>query len=97
MSLLKAAGWFLRWLAPESHAEDVLGDLEEAHGRRRQRRGRAAASLLTTLECLDMARALIIGRIRSNRPRNAGPLPSCYTTSGMTRGASRLLMISTRR
>jgi predicted permease len=46
---------------------DVLGDLEEAHGRRVQQRGRLAAWLLTTVEGLDMAFAL--ARLRVPRPR----------------------------
>ena len=34
MSLPRIAAALLRRLAPEGHAEDVLGDLEEAHSRR---------------------------------------------------------------
>jgi predicted permease len=57
----------LRRLAPRDHIADVLGDLEEAHGRRVSRRGRIAAWLVTTLEGLDMALAL--ARMRAPRPR----------------------------
>jgi predicted permease len=53
----------LRRLAPE-RAEDVLGDLEEMHQRWLERHGRAIASVLTALEALDIALALIRERIR---------------------------------
>jgi predicted permease len=53
----------LRRLAPARRLDDVLGDLEEAHGRRRRDRGRVLAWLLTTLEGLDMAWALARTRV----------------------------------
>ena len=53
----------LRSLAARGEAEDVLGDLEEAHLRRTQRHGRLAARALTTIETLDMAAALVRARI----------------------------------
>ncbi|MDF1505229.1 permease prefix domain 2-containing transporter, partial [Roseisolibacter sp. H3M3-2] len=51
----------LERVAPPGGAEDVVGDLEEAHRARLARRGRAAATLLTALEALDMAVALLRG------------------------------------
>lgn len=57
----------LRRLAPPDRADDILGDLEEAHGRRAARRGRLVAALLATLETLDMAMALF--RLRRRRRR----------------------------
>jgi predicted permease len=53
----------LRSLAARGEAEDVLGDLEEAHLRRTRRHGRLAARALTTTETLDMAAALVRARI----------------------------------
>jgi len=49
-------------LAPEGRGEEVVGDLEEAHRRRVEQRGRPLAYLLTTLETLDMAFALLRDR-----------------------------------
>ena len=60
----------LRALAPSGYADDVLGDLEEAHRNRTQRHGRLIASLLTAIETLDMAHALVRARIA--RPRTNG-------------------------
>ncbi|MGH7555791.1 MAG: ADOP family duplicated permease, partial [Longimicrobiales bacterium] len=64
MSAPRWALGLLRRLAPHGLAEDVLGDLEELHERRRQRVGQWMASLLTGLEALDLASALIRIRIR---------------------------------
>lgn len=47
------AAWLLQRLAPRGRAEDVLGDLEEAHRKRVERRGPAIAKLLTTLEAMS--------------------------------------------
>jgi predicted permease len=55
----------LRRLAPRERVEDVLGDLEEGHRRRLARRGRAVAVLLTSLEALDLAAALLRARVRA--------------------------------
>jgi putative ABC transport system permease protein len=55
----------LRCLAPPEQADDVVGDLEEAHRRRLQRHGRASASILTVVETFDMAAAL--SRLRFDR------------------------------
>jgi predicted permease len=54
-------------LAPSGHADDVIGDLEEAHRNRLQRHGRMAAGLLTAVETLDMAAALVRARVPSLR------------------------------
>ena len=51
-------------LAPPWRGEEVLGDLEEVHRARVARRGRVVASLLTGLEALDMAAALLRERWR---------------------------------
>ena len=53
----------LRSLAPAGEADDVLGDLEEAHHRRMRRHGRAAARVLTVLETFEMAAALVRSRV----------------------------------
>lgn len=53
----------LRCLAPRGQAEDVLGDLEEAHRIHTQRHGPLAARVRTGLETLDMAAALVRTRI----------------------------------
>ncbi len=52
----------LRALAPPGEAEDVLGDLEEAHRNRLRRHGRLVARLLTSIEAVDMAAALVRAR-----------------------------------
>ena len=51
--------------------DEVLGDLEEVHGDRVARRGRGLAALLTALESLDVAVALL-GE-RRDRRRSRGP------------------------
>ena len=64
------AGVLLRSLAPDGRAEDVLGDLEEAHRNRTQRHGRVAARVLTAVETIEMAAALVrarVARFRTNR------------------------------
>jgi predicted permease len=53
----------LRWLAPRGEADDVLGDLQEAHLHRLQRHGRLTARLLTAGETLEMAVALVRARV----------------------------------
>ncbi len=45
----------LKRLAPSGGADDLLGDLEETHRTRVQRRGRVIGSLLTGIEALDIA------------------------------------------
>jgi putative ABC transport system permease protein len=55
----------IRCLAPRDTIEDVLGDLEEVHRQRTRRHGRVAARVLTAIETLDMAAALV--RVRVDR------------------------------
>lgn len=52
----------LRWLAPCGQAEDVLGDLEEVHRARTKRHGPLVARVLTAVETLEMAAALVRAR-----------------------------------
>ena len=52
---LKWAAALLRRVAPPDRTADVLGDLEEAHRKRVQRRGRTIGNLLTAFETLDVA------------------------------------------
>lgn len=69
MSVPSWAVELLRRLASSDRAEDLLGDLEEAHRRRIQHRNRWIAEILTRLEALDMALALLRGRLgRRSRP-----------------------------
>lgn len=56
----------LRWLAPDGREGEILGDLEEVHRAHVGRRGRLVGGLLSNLETLDMAFALL-------RRRNLGP------------------------
>lgn len=62
-------------LAEAEVADEVVGDLEEAHARRVVRHGRALATLLTTIETLDMAVALWRQqtRVRRRLPRRIPP------------------------
>jgi hypothetical protein len=53
----------LRWFAPRGEADDVVGDLQEAHALRLARHGQATARWLTMLDALDMARALVRARV----------------------------------
>ncbi|MBW3553890.1 MAG: ABC transporter permease [Gemmatimonadetes bacterium] len=53
------ARWLLGRLAGADRVDEVLGDLEETHRDRVARRGRPLASVLTALETLDMAAALL--------------------------------------
>ena len=55
----------LKRAAGSKDAHEVLGDLEEAHEVRRSRHGRVLAKLLTGVEALDMARALLLERWRA--------------------------------
>ena len=54
----------LRRLAPEGSADHVVGDLEEAHRNRVERRGRLLAGVLTGIEALDIGFALVVERMR---------------------------------
>jgi predicted permease len=61
-------------LAEPGQRDEVLGDLDEAHGRRIARWGRIVAAVLTSVEALDMALALrwqrgrLLQRFRGNVP-----------------------------
>ncbi len=61
----------LRSLAPRGEAEDVIGDLEEAHRRRMRRHGPTAARLLTAVETVEMAAALVRSRVARCRIRGS--------------------------
>ncbi len=66
----------LRLLAPRDAIDDVLGDLEEVHRDRVLRHGRTLGLLLTVLDALDMAVALLATwKVRRDRP-GAGGGPS---------------------
>lgn len=60
----------LRVLSPPGELDDVLGDLDEAHRRRMQRRGSLAAHFETSFEIIEMAVALF--RARAARGRIQG-------------------------
>ena len=60
----------LRWLAPAGEADDVIGDLEEAHQRRLRRHGATRAQLFTAFEMIEMLGALV--RVRATRARIQG-------------------------
>jgi predicted permease len=62
----------IRRLAPPGRAEDVQGDLEEAHGRRRAERSPFVADLLTGIEALELCLALLVERARAGRTGQAG-------------------------
>lgn len=68
----------LRALAPERQAEDVLGDLEEAHRLRARRHGPLAARALTALETLDMAAALVRARFVGFRTNKGSSMLQDY-------------------
>jgi predicted permease len=53
----------VRSLAPRGEADDVLGDIAESHIRRARTHGPIAARVLTALETLDMAAALVRARL----------------------------------
>jgi predicted permease len=66
--------WLLTRLAGPDRSDEVLGDLEETHHERTRRLGRARATLLTSLEAIDMASALLRER-RRERKAIDGALP----------------------
>jgi predicted permease len=58
-------GWVCAWLralAPQGEADDVLGDLEETHRARTLRHRKAVATILTALEGIEIATALVRAR-----------------------------------
>ena len=67
MTAPKWAAALLRRVAPPDRADDVLGDLEEAHSKRVQRCGRTIGNLLTAVEALDVALSLMRERVRRRR------------------------------
>ena len=85
MSAPRWARRLLAWLAPADRLDDLLGDLEEGHHRRLARRGRLMAALLTGLEALDIAVALLRGRVSAGRSEidsATTPLPSRRSSRG---------------
>ncbi|MEX1184531.1 MAG: hypothetical protein WEF86_15075, partial [Gemmatimonadota bacterium] len=67
----------LRRLAPAARANEIEGDLREAHAARLRRRGRRAAVALTILDTFDMARVLLAERLRSRAGRRATTSRAC--------------------
>lgn len=59
MNIPRWASWLVRLLAPADRAEDAIGDLNEMHGRRVERRGRLVAAGMIPFSALDMAGALV--------------------------------------
>ena len=76
--------WLLRRLAGPERADDVLGDLEEAHLRRVSRSGRLLATVLTGLAAVDMAVALLRGK-RRRRDATEESTPRRTPTGGRRR------------
>jgi len=66
------AAFLLRALAPRGEADDVLGDLEEAHRVRLQHYSAPTACTLTAIEAIDVAAALIRTRLARLRIRENG-------------------------
>jgi predicted permease len=66
-ALPRWAAVLLERLGEPGRGDEVVGDLEEVHGERVARRGRALATLLTTLEAADLAVALLRERRRRRR------------------------------
>lgn len=74
-------------LADPAEADEVVGDLEEAHRIRVGRHGRVLASVLTALEALDVAWALL-------RTRGEGTPPAPGSARARVRRTPRLPWIS---
>ncbi len=86
---MKAPWWtraLLGALAPPARREEILGDLEEVHRARVGRRGRVVASLLTSLESLDLGVAVLRERMRRAAPRQTGERPTGAGLQGSGRG-----------
>ena len=66
------AEWLLSRVAPPERTVDVIGDLEEEHRRRVRARGRAVAAVITALDTLDVAVALLRERRRLGRAERLG-------------------------
>ncbi len=68
----------LRWLAPDGHADDVLGDLEESRQMRLQQHGPVIARVLTTIEAVDMTVALARARFHAFRTNKGSSMLQDY-------------------
>ncbi|GMV05824.1 MAG: hypothetical protein AMXMBFR53_21010 [Gemmatimonadota bacterium] len=86
MSAPRWAVRLLEWGVPEPWRETAVGDLIEAHERRRAHRGPSVAWLLTTLEAVTVAASFAPARLREGR---AGRVP--LLTGTEVRLAARLL------
>ena len=75
MAAPKWAAALLRRVAPPGRADDVLGDLEEAHRKRIERHGRAFGNLLTAVEAVDVAFSLMRERLRERRAAGRPAVP----------------------
>jgi predicted permease len=58
------AAALLRRVTQPDRADDLIGDAEESHRRRVERRGPAIASVMTTIETLDLVAALLVSRVK---------------------------------
>jgi putative ABC transport system permease protein len=65
-------------LAPRGDADDVLGDLQESHVRRTQTHRQVVARALTALETLDMATALLRGRVTHLKTNKGNSIVNDY-------------------
>jgi predicted permease len=65
VSLPRGVGFLLRAFVPSDRVEDVLGDLEEVHGERVERRGPWLAAIPTILEAAEVSAAAGLMRLRS--------------------------------
>lgn len=63
------ARWLLARIVPRDRRDDVLGDLEEVHGRRRAERGTALAWFVSSLDALAVAGAFVVYRWREGESR----------------------------
>ncbi len=72
MTLPRWVRALLRRLARSGEADDILGDMEEAHRVRLSGHSRAVANILTGLETLDMARVLLRDRRAAARSMKRG-------------------------
>lgn len=85
MSAPRWACRLLARLAGPDRADEVVGDLEQAHRRRLGRHARPVATLLTALETADMAVALVRARrhaTRAGRSPAATSSPHCPSPPG---------------
>lgn len=69
----------LRFVAPPSEADDVVGDYEEAHVQRRAHRGPLAAWILSGIEALDLAASISWARFRHLGPGPRSPSEAAKT------------------